>query len=57
MCDVVGGAPKPGLETSEVAFFGENDIPEDLSTERILPHQISRMFEHARDKELPTDFD
>ena len=57
MCDVVGGAPKAGLETSEVAFFGENEIPEDLSTERILPRQISRMFEHARDKELPTDFD
>ena len=57
VCDVVGGAPKPGSETSEVAFFGENEIPEDLSTERILPHQIRRMFEHARDKDLPTDFD
>ena len=57
ICDVVGGAPKAGLETSEVAFFGEHEIPEDLSTERILPHQIRRMFEHARDKDLPTDFD
>jgi len=57
ICDVVGGAPKAGLETSEVAFFGENKIPEDLSAERILPHQIRRMFEHARDKDLPTDFD
>ena len=57
ICDVVGGAPTPGPETSEVAFFGENEIPEDLSTERILPHQIRRMFEHARDNNLPTDFD
>ena len=57
VCDVIGGARKPGSETSEVAFFGENEIPEDLSTERILPHQIRRMFEHARDKDLPTDFD
>ena len=57
ICDVVGGAPKAGLETSEVAFFGEHEIPEDLSTERILPHQIRRMFEHAQDKDLPTDFD
>jgi ADP-ribose pyrophosphatase YjhB (NUDIX family) len=57
ICDVVGGSPKAGLETSEVAFFGEHEIPEDLSTERILPHQIRRMFEHAQDKDLPTDFD
>lgn len=57
ICDIVGGAPTPGLETSEVAFFGEDEIPEDLSVARVLPHQIRRMFEHARDKDLPTDFD
>jgi hypothetical protein len=37
--------------------FGENEIPEDLSAERILPHQIRRMFEQARDEEVPTNFD
>lgn len=57
ICDVVGGAATPGLETSEVAFFGEDEIPKDLSLARILPQQIRRMFEHARDKALPTDFD
>jgi ADP-ribose pyrophosphatase YjhB (NUDIX family) len=57
ICDVVGGAPQPGSETSEVAFFAENAIPEDLSVARVLPHQISRMFEHARRSDLPTDFD
>ena len=57
ICDVVGGAPRAGLETSEVAFFGENEIPKELSLERTLPHQIRRMFEHARDKDLLTDFD
>jgi len=57
ICDVVGGAPRAGLETSEVAFFGENEIPQDLSVARVLPHQIRRMFEHARNKDLLTDFD
>ena len=57
LCDIVGGVPNAGLETSEVAFFGENEIPIELSLERTLPHQIRRMFEHARDKDLPTDFD
>src|SRR6516225_7984938 len=42
---------------SEVAFFGENEIPEDLSVARVLPHQIARMFEHARCRDLPTEFD
>ena len=57
ICDVVGGIPKPGLETSEVAFFAEKEIPTDLSMGRVLPHQIRRMFEHAGRRNLPTDFD
>jgi ADP-ribose pyrophosphatase YjhB (NUDIX family) len=57
VCDIVGGTPEAGLETSDVAFFGEDEIPQDLSLERILLHQIRRMFEHARDNDLPTDFD
>lgn len=57
ICDVIGGAPAAGLETSEVAFFGENEIPDDLSVARVLPRQITRMFEHARHNDLPTDFD
>jgi ADP-ribose pyrophosphatase YjhB (NUDIX family) len=57
ICDVIGGTPKAGLETSEAAFFGQNEIPEDLSFGRVLPHQIERMFEHARCIHLPTDFD
>jgi ADP-ribose pyrophosphatase YjhB (NUDIX family) len=57
LCDPIGGTPRPGLETSEVAFFGETAIPEDLSVARVLPFQIRRMFEHARRPDLPTDFD
>jgi ADP-ribose pyrophosphatase YjhB (NUDIX family) len=57
ICDVIGGIPEPGTETSEVAFFAENEIPGDLSLGRVVPHQIVRMFEHARHRDLPTDFD
>jgi ADP-ribose pyrophosphatase YjhB (NUDIX family) len=57
VCDLVGGSPQPGLETSEVAYFGETEIPEDLSIGRVLRCQINRMFEHARRPEMPTDFD
>jgi len=57
ICEVIGGTPEPGTETSEVAFFAENEIPGDLSLGRVVPHQIGRMFEHARHRDLPTDFD
>jgi ADP-ribose pyrophosphatase YjhB (NUDIX family) len=57
VCALVGGSPKTSLETSEVAWFAEADVPTDLSLRRTLPHHISRMFAHRRDPGLPTEFD
>jgi ADP-ribose pyrophosphatase YjhB (NUDIX family) len=57
LCDIVGGEPQCGTETSEVAFFGEDELPSDLSTSRVLPLQLKRMFAHKRQPELPTELD
>lgn len=57
LCEIVGGSAALSLETSEVAWFSEQGLPSDLSLERVLPHQLHRMFEHARNPSLPTDFD
>lgn len=57
VCDIIGGAPRPGLETSEVRFFTTENLPSDLSVGRVRQHQITRMFEHWRSPGLPTDFD
>ena len=57
ICDVVGGEAATSLETSGVAWFPEGDLPGDLSLGRVLPGQLRRMFEHARDPTLPTDFE
>ena len=58
ICDINGGAPRPGLETSEVGFFTLDELPKnDLSTGRVRRHQIERMFEHWRSSHLPTEFD
>jgi ADP-ribose pyrophosphatase YjhB (NUDIX family) len=57
LCEVTGGAPATSLETSEVAFFAEAEVPEDLSFGRVMPHQIARMFAHRRDPSLPTEFE
>ena len=57
ICDLEGGAPATSIETSEVRWFAESNLPTDLSVGRVLPHQIKRMFEHQRQPSLPTDFD
>ncbi len=57
LCDITGGAAATSLETSEVGFFAEDEIPADLSVARILPRQIARMFAHHRNPGLPTEFE
>lgn len=57
VCALEGGEPTTSLETSEVGWFAEQDVPADLSLRRTLPHHISRMFAHWRNPELPTEFD
>jgi ADP-ribose pyrophosphatase YjhB (NUDIX family) len=57
VCELTGGTPKTSLETSEVGWFAEPDVPADLSLRRTLPHHISRMFQHWREPSLATEFD
>lgn len=57
LCEPTGGQPATGHEISEVGWFAEGALPEDLSLERVLPQQLRRMFDHRRDPTLPTDFD
>lgn len=56
LCEITGGAPTESYETTGVEFFAEDNLP-PLSISRTLPFQIARMFEHYRDRALPTDFD
>jgi ADP-ribose pyrophosphatase YjhB (NUDIX family) len=57
VCVLEGGSPATSLETSEVGWFAESEVPADLSLRRTLPHHISRMFAHWREPGLPTEFD
>src|SRR5262249_19954883 len=56
LCNLIGGSVSPSLETSEVAFFGGEEIP-PLSTARVTVHQIERLFAHHANRVLPTEFD
>jgi len=57
VCSIVGGAAETSLETSEIGFFAEDFLPADLSLGRVLPHQLHRMFAHAREPGLATEFE
>lgn len=57
LCELRGGAATPSLETSEVGWFHEADVPAELSARRVTHGQIGRVFAHYRDRSLPTEFD
>jgi ADP-ribose pyrophosphatase YjhB (NUDIX family) len=56
LCEIVGGQIGAGMETSEVAFFEEDNLPE-LSLERNTEKQIKKLFEMMRsnDQEVMLD--
>jgi ADP-ribose pyrophosphatase YjhB (NUDIX family) len=56
ICELTGGKPRPSVETTEIAFFARESLPE-LSGGRITHGQIQKMFEHAAQPLLPADFD
>lgn len=56
LCEITGGRATPSDETSEVRFFARDALP-PLSLGRTTEAQIERMFEHADNPQLATDFD
>jgi hypothetical protein len=57
LCELLGGEAAPSFETSEVAFFPRNAIPEHLSGERTRPRHILDAFTALDDTTCPTVFD
>lgn len=55
-CEIIGGQPMTGIETSDIQFFSESDIP-SLSTNRVVDSQIKTLFEFSRDPTKETLFD
>ncbi|KFN02782.1 NUDIX domain-containing protein [Bacillus clarus] len=48
-CEIIGGEKKTSIETEEVDFFSEEEIPE-LSVARNTEWQIKEMFAYMKDK-------
>jgi ADP-ribose pyrophosphatase YjhB (NUDIX family) len=55
-CEIIGGKPEEGMETSAVGFFAENDLPL-LSIDRITDSQIQMAFKHLHNPQEPIFFD
>jgi ADP-ribose pyrophosphatase YjhB (NUDIX family) len=55
-CELTGGAPATGHETTAVDFFARDALPE-LSERRTRKEHLERMFAHHDDPSLPTRFD
>jgi hypothetical protein len=55
-CEIIGGQPMKGVETSAVEFFAENKLP-PLSIARNTQTQIEMIFKHLYNPKEPVYFD
>ncbi|MCG7343183.1 NUDIX hydrolase [Sporosarcina sp. ACRSL] len=56
LCEIIGGEPAVGMETTQVEFFSENNLPL-LSTKRNTESQIKMLFEYLKNPDKETIFD
>ncbi|MBT32522.1 MAG: ADP-ribose pyrophosphatase [Thalassobius sp.] len=56
LCERTGGELKIGMETLDVGFFAEDNLPE-LSVDRVTESQINMLFDFKRNPEKETYFD
>ena len=57
LCNLIEGEARPSNETSEVAFFGQDEIPTVLSGERTTPRVIADAFAALANPKSSTVFD
>lgn len=57
LCELISGEPTPSDETSEVSFFGHDELPNLLSGERTSRRQIQDAFTAHLNPSLPSVFD
>lgn len=56
LCEIIGGEPQKGIETSEVDFFDKKHLP-NLSVARNTESQIMMAFKHLYKRDASVDFD
>ncbi|MFJ7730708.1 NUDIX hydrolase [Lysinibacillus sp. NPDC097231] len=56
LCEIIGGEATIGIETNNIQFFSEHNLPQ-LSTNRNTESQIISLFEFLRNPDKETLFD
>ena len=57
MCPYESGNFEENIETTEIAFFGKDELPDHLAVEKCTREQILMCFEAYENPEMPTLFD
>ncbi len=57
LCKYEKGKFQKNIETTEIAFFGKNEIPHNLAMEKCTQEQILMCFEAYENPDMPTQFD
>lgn len=57
LCKYQSGRFKENIETTEAAFFGKDEIPDNLAVEKCTREQIFMCFEAHKNPKMPTLFD
>ena len=57
MCRYESGNFEENIETTEIAFFGKDELPDHLAVEKCTREQIIMCFEAYEKPEMPTLFD
>ncbi len=57
LCEIISGEARSSLETSEVAFFGREELPSVLSGERTKSRHMEDAFFALENPACPTVFD
>lgn len=57
LCKAVGGAFEKNIETTEIRYFGRDELPQELAAEKTTKEQILMCFSAAENENAPVLFD
>lgn len=57
LCEMVGGSFHENIETTEIQYFAQEELPEKLAAEKVTKEQICMCFEAYRESNWKTLFD
>lgn len=57
MCEVIGGNFEKNIETTEIKYFSQDELPENLANEKCSKEQVEMCFRAKNDNMWQVEFD